>query len=376
MAPQYAAKGVRFIEVELGMGEGRDIAGRHGISATPTFQFFKNGKKVDELRGAGKRELESKVESFLEDCFPRHRHRRVYLPTMEGLPIDPIRSSTIPNYGALLGKLEGFAQNTEGVTVLKERVVPLLEGKITGEIERKQAYEEWTRVTIDLVQSLKPEETFPIIDLWRIGLLQPSIIAPLALSLSPTSSTTEAITPIFSLAASTLSSMGADTPKPFLLTVLRFATNLLASLPLANLILSTSSLVQTHLISIFVDSLLHPDASVRSTAAGLAINLANWRHRSAKAATRAPEEADEQDWEVEVLSAIVEAIGKEADEDVSHRLLVALAQLCWLAPGFDGNLSPLLEVLGAKEVISGRIGVWKKKEVKKLAEEVVGKLLK
>jgi hypothetical protein len=375
LAPMYASKGVRFLEVELGMGEGRDIAGRHGVSATPTFQFFRDGKKVEELRGASKRELESKVETFLEECFPRHKHRRVYMPAMEHLPIDPIRSSTIPNYAALLGKLEGFAGGADGVRVLKERAVPLLEGKVSGEAERKAVYAEWTQATASLLGSLKAEETFPVVDLWRVALLQPALVALLTVAISPTSPGLEPVSPILSLAAATLQSKGADTPKPFLLTVLRTLTNLLASLPLANLILGSPSTNQSNLVSILVDSLLHSDAAVRTAAGGLAINIANWRHRSAKATGTPAEETGEQDWEVEVLSALVEAIGNEADEDVSHRLLVALAQVCYLAPGYEGNLEPLLEVLGAKEVIRGRMAGWKKKEVRKLADEVLGKLI-
>jgi hypothetical protein len=43
----------------------------------------------------------------------------------------------------------------------------------------------------------------------------------------------------------------------------------------------------------------------------------------------------------------------------------------FLAPGYEGSLRPLLEVLGAKGTIEAKIKAFKKKEVKKLGEELV-----
>jgi hypothetical protein len=71
-----------------------------------------------------------------------------------------------------------------------------------------------------------------------------------------------------------------------------------------------------HMLSVTVDSLLHPDQSVRSAAAGVAVNLAGWRHRVSKEQGRGADEGNEHDWEVELVSAAIEAIGREADEDV------------------------------------------------------------
>lgn len=43
----------------------------------------------------------------------------------------------------------------------------------------------------------------------------------------------------------------------------------------------------------------------------------------------------------------------------------------FLAPGYESSLRPLLEVLDAKGTIEEKIKVFKKKEVKKLGEELV-----
>jgi len=326
---QYASRGVCFVDIELGVGEGRDLASRYGVSATPTFIFFKDGKKAEELKGADKRGLEAKVESFLEDCFPRHPHRKLYLPAIEAIPTKPIQSANAPNYTALIGKLEtnaGIAK--EDVAYLKANVVPILEktgGKSDQEV--KQVYQRWTEITDRSLASLKPEETFPLIDLWRVGLLDPKITTLLTMALSPSSNTPEPLTAILELASSTLKASSSSTPKPFLLTVLRLLTNILAISPFANMILATPSQtpklhkILENVLSVTVDSLLHPDQSVRSAAAGVAVNLAGWRHRVSKEQGKGADEGVEHDWEVELVSAAIEAIDREADEDVGKSCL-------------------------------------------------------
>lgn len=310
---QYGSKGARFLEIELGMGEGREVAGRFGVSATPTFMFFKNGKKADELRGASKKELEVKVESFLEEVWPRHPHRKVYLRQLEGLPISPITSANAPNYGALVGKIESFGVGGSDLQTIRGKVVPLLEAKSVSDDELRTTYNAWAEVSTRLLSILQPEQTFPLIDLWRVGILNPRLAAMSALQLNTNSP--NPVTPILALAQTVLQERGPSTPKPFLLTTLRLLTNLLASLPIANLLLLHST---EALIGIIVESLLHADSSVRSAAAGIAYNLAAVRHRDAKERGTGAEDGEEKDWEVELISALVEGIGREEDEDVGE----------------------------------------------------------
>lgn len=83
---------------------------------------------------------------------------------------------------------------------------------------------------------------------------------------------------------------------------------------------------------------------------------------------------EDSEWDVEVISALIEAVGRETDEEVAHRLLAALGLLIYLSPTYTTSVKPLLDVLGAKSMIQGKVKGYKKKEVKKLAEEVAGKL--
>lgn len=50
---------VEFVKVDVDDAE--DVAGECGISAMPTFQFYKGGVKIDEMRGANKEGLATKV---------------------------------------------------------------------------------------------------------------------------------------------------------------------------------------------------------------------------------------------------------------------------------------------------------------------------
>lgn len=104
------------------------------------------------------------------------------------------------------------------------------------------------------------------------------------------------------------------------------------------------------------------------------MNLAGWRHRIAKEQRKGADEVEESDWEVDIISALVEAIGREADEEVAHRLLAALGLLIYLSPSYVSSVQPLLAVLDARGTIEGKVKGSKKKEVKKLAEEIAGML--
>ncbi|WWD22420.1 hypothetical protein CI109_106911 [Kwoniella shandongensis] len=378
-ASTYGAKGARFVEIELGIGEGREIASKYNVHATPTFLFFVDGKRADEIKGAAKRELEVKVETFLEDCFPTHPHRKVYLPAIGSLPRQPITASVVPAYPALISKLEGFLVGKgkeEDLRVIKEQVVPYLEGKKSlGNAELQTLVERWIGATHSLLESLKAQESFPVIDLWRVGLLKAPIASLLALRLSPTAQPTTIPNPvstIFALATNTLTESSTATPKPFLITVLRFATNLLASHELANLILAQDghNEIQESLVSLLVESLLHPDVGVRTAAGGVGLNMGIWRQGS----SGGEDGKAVVDWEVEMVSALVEGIDRETDEDVAHRLLAALGLVIYLSPGYEDNVKPLLEVLGAKETIEKKARGWKKKEVKKLGDEIASKM--
>lgn len=60
--------------------------------------------------------------------------------------------------------------------------------------------------------------------------------------------------------------------------------------------------------------------------------------------------------------------------DLAHRLLGALGLAVYLSPAWESSLQSLLEVLSAKATIEAKAKTYKKKEVKKLADEITIKI--
>lgn len=62
----HAAEG-KFAFVKVNVDEAREIAAQYGIQAMPTFLLFKNGKQIEEIKGADPRKLKSAIESATAD---------------------------------------------------------------------------------------------------------------------------------------------------------------------------------------------------------------------------------------------------------------------------------------------------------------------
>ena len=63
MCETYEPKGVVFVAIDV--DENEEVCGTLGISAMPTFQFWKNGSKVQEFVGADANRLEAMLKEQL-----------------------------------------------------------------------------------------------------------------------------------------------------------------------------------------------------------------------------------------------------------------------------------------------------------------------
>ena len=61
---QIAAETPEAICVKVDVDDASEIAEKCGIQAMPTFQFYKGGKKVHELKGADQAGLRAKINEL------------------------------------------------------------------------------------------------------------------------------------------------------------------------------------------------------------------------------------------------------------------------------------------------------------------------
>lgn len=381
--------GAAFVKIDMSTPGGHQVAQDWGISVMPTFKFFLDGKEIDEMKGANPNELRYQIDLLLFQAYPTHPHTVLSLPAFETMSLNPILFSQIPAIDTVFVKLSGFidsaawpsssAQSKDQVKqALSATIVPYLKSRFTPpNANGKSAtlpsatpaiLTTWSQVTVTLAGALPLESLFPIVDMWRLATLDPAVSSWSAMKDDP-------IKLLLSKASV------QKTPRPYLLTLLRLLSNGFSSTPLAQRLLVKDRSVVTALL---VSTLLHEDASVRTAAASLSFNISAFvqtcRIEKVKNGGTGTDYEDE-DWEVEMVTAIVEAVDREKEnEEVVHRLAASLGCLLRLSPYHETQM-PLFEVLQAKQILKGKLepggcgekGVVKK-EARKLIEEVTDKL--
>ena len=169
------------------------------------------------------------------------------------------------------------------------------------------------RTIAALAADLPPASMFPLFDVWRLAILEPTIaqvtLAPLVKVLTANSE------PV------------SLSPRATLLTLLRLTTNALGT-PLCRSLLPAAGAPEARgaLTSVLVQTLLHEDRLVRVAAASLVFNVGAWVQKGRGVRIEGEEvadgiRADEEDgeWEVELVSADAEALaGEEENEDAGE----------------------------------------------------------
>ncbi|KAF8158518.1 thioredoxin family protein [Crassisporium funariophilum] len=397
--------GAGFAKIDIDVGMGRNLASEWSIRATPTFIFFLDGKKLDEIKGADANELRSQIDLLLFQAYPPHPHTSLSLPAAQALSLNPIIFTQVPAVSTVLAKLSSFIDDVPSwpLTVLqsKDQVKSVISGIVLPYLQSRfpvtnppktlpsatpAILAAWSAATTTMVTALPVESLFPLLDMWRLAFLDPAVGSWVA-SLTPTSPPTDPIGVFLpkAIAAVNSPSKGA---RNYILTVVRMLCNAFSHAGLAQKLFKGA--VRERITEVLVPSLLHADALVRTASASLAFDVAavlqKTRVDSIKSGRGIRAEAEEEfaDWEVEMVSAIVEALDREKEnEEVVHRLTAALAFLLRLSPHYETQIKPLLEVLQSRQVLNGKLvkgsgwsaqGGISKKDVRKLVEEVGAKL--
>jgi desumoylating isopeptidase 1 len=169
--------------------------------------------------------------------------------------------------------------------------------------------------TTTLVANLPSASIFPLLDVWRLAILEPAIAQA-------------SLAPLVQVLTSTNESLSSP-PRATPLTLLRLSANALGLSLSRSLLVTASSDVRVRraaLTSVLVNTLLHPDRLVHVAAASLAFNVGAWVQRGRVARVQGGDEEaingireseEDGEWEVELISAVAEALGSEEEsEDV------------------------------------------------------------
>ncbi|GAA5994154.1 hypothetical protein JCM11641_001040 [Rhodosporidiobolus odoratus] len=374
---------IEFVLVEMGVGEGAAIAHNSEfggpVQATPTFVFFGKGKKVGECKGADKRELETQVQLLEMEAYPPHPHSKLDLPALQKLSrnLAPITFTTFPPLESLTAKLSSALSTSScdavTVEVLTTRVPSYLSSLPAPPTPAPTSplpsdlLDSWLSATLTALQSLPPSagsSKFPILDLIRLSLARDS----LRLSSHPSF-----LTFLPRLIAHLASDLDHNSPnRSYLLTALRTISNALVSPTLTARGLAPDTL--PNVTRLIVRALLDPDderlraagaglgwsvvarvfaARVGQDEAGVGVESRGEREHALGLKSEA-EEGGGEEWEAEVASALVEALGKETESvEVVHRLTATLGLLVYQSPYFN-EINALLEVLETKQVFERR----------------------
>lgn len=306
-----------------------------------------------------------------------HAHTSLSLPAVEAISLSPILFTQVPNLDTMFAKLAGFIDGvtswTGAVTqaqvkqTLSKTVLPFLKASTAtppAQQPRSTSFDHWPALTTSLAANLQPSELFPLVDIWRIALLNANFAA-----WNATKKVSEG--PLQCLMDKALTAKGL--PRNYLLTVLRMLANTFSNEVLAREVIL---FMRPGVTKLLVDALLHDDAGVRTAAASVGFNIAAYlqRLRVAKVKARddgkSPEENEE--WELEIVVAILGAIEREtSSEETVHRLVASLGLLLRLSP-YTEQVSALSEALGTRAMLLEQSV--EKKEVRRLILEVAEKL--
>ncbi|KAM0753921.1 DUF862-domain-containing protein [Meredithblackwellia eburnea MCA 4105] len=374
---------LQFVIVDIGIGGGSQIAadstGEFGgsVRATPTFRFYVKGKKVNECKGADERELKTQVGMLELEAFPPHPHEKLPLPAIRKLTgtLAPVTYLTVPALPSLASKLNGFIAESKSTsllpvtsTILTKRVIAYLAALPPTPATPAQPLppglaDAWTSSTTNALASLPSSEWFPVLDLWRIGLARDGA------RLSPSLSTV--LPAVLALITEAKLLDSPDLAKPLLLTSLRFVSNALPFEPLTSILLSSNAGAREGTTRLIVRALLDQDKSVRSVGAGLVWSVVGrvWQERTKGAG----EEKSNEEWEVEVACAVLEALGREKESvEVVHRLSASLGLIMFKSSHFEA-IKSIMEALEAGTVLESKKALAAsegRKEVLSLLSEV------
>ena len=346
-----ADAGNKAVLIRVDLSESYEIGAKYQVRVTPTFMSFLRGEKENEWAGANESQLRGNIKLVLQMAHPAHPHTLLRLSTLCRLH-KPITYPKIPPIEKLVARM-GSLGSDPAVHALKDFVT--LRQQSGAADAPLPSLPKLSRFILQCVETLPSENLFPLIDLFRVALVDPRLSGYFAQD--PSHTVLAVLTKV--------TNFDTRCPHTLRIVTVQMACNLFSS-PLFTPNLPSDRNLSTALLQLVTTSLLddeHPP--VRVSAASLAFNIASADHTR-----RLLEQKGllSEGTQVELMAGLLEAIGKEKESKEGLRgLLLAVGLLKYMAPK-GGEIDDLCQAVGAKEIVTETkktIG-----NVKEIAEEV------
>lgn len=347
-----AEAGSKAVLVKVDLTDAYEIGAKYQVRATPTFMTFLKGEKESEWSGANEAQLRGNVRLLIHMAHPPHPHTLLRLPTLQRPHKTPVTYTKMPPIEKLIAKM-GTAGSDPAVCDLSGFVATRKQsGAAEASLPKLPAV---TAFISKSCQTLPPESLFPVVDLFRLALVDPRVSGYFVEDASGSA---------FNI-LNTVNRLDTSCPYQLRIVTLHMACNLFTS-QLFPIKLSSEPSYSIPLLQLVTSSLLdneHPP--VRVAASSLAFNLAAANHQR-----RLQGNADflSEGSQVELMASLLEAMGRERESKEGMRgLLIAVGLLKYTA-AIGGELDDLCEAVAAKDVITEAKKVFP--DHKELAKEV------
>lgn len=336
-----AEAGNKAVFIKVDISQAYEISSKYQVRVTPTFMTFLKGEKESEWSGAHEGQLRSNVNLLLQMAHPPHPHTNMKLPNLQRLHEKPVTYTKIPPLEKLINKL-GPLRTDQSINALKDFIAAR---ETSGAAESPlPSLPTISKFIMTSLNDLEPSSLFPIVDLFRLALVDPRVSGYFA---------EESSHATVVACLQRISSLGEDCPYPLRIVTLHMACNLFTSRLFPRQLLGNSSL-SSPLVQLVTSSLLdtsHPPICV--AAASLAYNIAAFNHLQRLNGTGdvLPESA-----QVELMASLLEALGRTVGtKDELQGLLLAVGLLAYSSPK-DEEVADLCDALGAKAIVSAAKG--------------------
>ncbi|KAF9586712.1 hypothetical protein BGW38_007545 [Lunasporangiospora selenospora] len=308
------------------------------VRSTPTFVFYLRGEKFSQFSGANQAELRSSIDLLIYSAHPPHPHSILRLDHYAKLSGVPILFPSLDTVDTVFSKLGTFLQAVKGLdsgagseAILNDAETKQLD-KIQQwlkkrDISKKNKTQEptlgelgptWKPLINKLINTLPYENLFPVLDIMRMLVLHPRISEVYAKDGNLT------LVSVFkTVAEKDDAHPGGPLSKAVTLLSLRLACNSFGTPVLSTYMLSPGA-ARESTKQLLITTLLSPVPQIRQTAASLAFDIGM---KLARARDPAPDSTGptpltgkddlDEDWKMECLSAIANAIVQESHVDSS-----------------------------------------------------------